>query len=46
VNALRALAESVEYIDANMPAALGFDTQKELLDYALGQASTLGHSLV
>jgi hypothetical protein len=43
--ARRALIDSVDYIDRNMPAALGFDTQKELLDYALSEVRVAGHYL-
>jgi hypothetical protein len=43
--ALRALAQSVDYIDAHMTDALGFDTQRELLDYALSQTTVAGHYL-
>jgi hypothetical protein len=43
--ARRALVDSVDYIDRNMPAALGFDTQRELLDFALTQVAVPGHYL-
>jgi Macrocin-O-methyltransferase (TylF) len=43
--ARRALVDSVDYIDKNMQSALGFDTQKELLDYSLTQVSMEGHYL-
>jgi hypothetical protein len=43
--ARRALADSVDYIDKNMQSALGFDTQRDLLDYALSQAVVQGHHL-
>jgi|HubBroStandDraft_6_1064221.scaffolds.fasta_scaffold22894_4 hypothetical protein len=43
--ARRALAASVDYIDQNMPTALGFDTQKEVLDCALDQVGVQGHYL-
>jgi len=43
--ARRALAASVDYIDRHMPDALGFDTQKELIDHALTQAPATGHYL-
>jgi hypothetical protein len=43
--ARRALVDSVDYIDRNMPDALGFDTQRELLDYALAQVAVPGHHL-
>jgi hypothetical protein len=42
---LRALAASVDYIDRQMPDALGFETQKELLEYALSQSEPEGHFL-
>jgi Macrocin-O-methyltransferase (TylF) len=32
---LRALNSSVDYIEANMPRAIGFETQKELIAYSL-----------
>jgi hypothetical protein len=43
--ARRALANSVDYIDQHMADALGFDSQKELLDYALTQTQVAGHYL-
>jgi hypothetical protein len=43
--ARRALVDSVDYIDKNMPSALGFDTQKELLDYSVTQVAVEGHYL-
>jgi hypothetical protein len=43
--ARRALMSSVDYIDSSMQDALGFDTQKELLDHALSLAGTDGHFL-
>jgi hypothetical protein len=43
--AIRALASTVDYIDARMADALGFETQRELLDYALSQTGTAGHYL-
>lgn len=43
--AKRALAASVDYIDAHMAEAIGFDTQKELLDYALGEVKLGGQYL-
>ncbi len=33
--ALRAFEESADYIEAHMPEAIGFDTQKELLEFAV-----------
>jgi len=41
--ALRALHESVDYIEENLPDAIGFETQKELIDYSLGQVKVPGH---
>jgi hypothetical protein len=41
----RALTASVDYIDQHMIGALGFDTQKELLDYAVTQTQAAGHYL-
>lgn len=43
--ARRALHDSVDYIDAHMAAAIGFETQKELLEYALAQTAVAGHYL-
>jgi hypothetical protein len=43
--ATRALMSSVDYIDSSMPDALGFDNQKELIDYSLTQAPAEGHYL-
>ena len=43
--AIRALDASVDYIDRHMGDAVGFDTQKELLDYALTQSPAAGHYL-
>lgn len=43
--ARRALTDSVDYIDRNMASALGFDTQRDLLDYSLSQVSVSGHYL-
>jgi hypothetical protein len=43
--ALRALEDSVDFIDEHMPDAVGFETQKEVTEYALKQARTSGHFL-
>jgi hypothetical protein len=43
--ALRALQRSVDYLERNMPDALGFDSQRELMDYALGTVALDGHYL-
>jgi hypothetical protein len=43
--ALRALQRSVDYIEENMPDALGFDTQRELIEYSLQATKTEGHYL-
>jgi len=43
--ARRALVDSVDYIDRHMPAALGFETQKELLEFALREVAVSGHYL-
>jgi hypothetical protein len=43
--ARRALGASVDYIDQHMASALGFDTQKELLDYALAEVKLSGQYL-
>jgi hypothetical protein len=42
---LRALEDSVDYIEANLPDALGFETQKEVVEYALSQVRVEGHYL-
>jgi predicted O-methyltransferase YrrM len=42
---LRALKASVDYIEANMPEAMGFKTQRELITYALTQIKEQGHLL-
>jgi predicted O-methyltransferase YrrM len=42
---LRALQRSVDYIERTMPDALGFESQRELIDFALGVAGTEGHYL-
>jgi Macrocin-O-methyltransferase (TylF) len=38
----RELERTVDYIESNMPNAIGFDTQKEVLDYALSQTTVAG----
>lgn len=43
--AIRALERSVDYIESNMADALGFDTQKELLSFALRETKVSGHYL-
>ncbi len=43
--ALRALEDTVNYIDEAMPDAVGFETQKELIEYSLGQVKVDGHYL-
>lgn len=43
--AFRALKSTVDYIESNMPDALGFDTQKEVLAYALSETRVPGHYL-
>jgi hypothetical protein len=40
---LRALARTVDYVDQKMPDALGFEAQRDLIEYALGAAETDGH---
>lgn len=42
---VRALHRSVDYIESQMPAALGFETQKELIEYSLKQVTVGGHYL-
>jgi hypothetical protein len=43
--ALRELRRSVDYLERNMPEALGFDSQRELIEYALGAVAMDGHYL-
>lgn len=43
--ALRALKETVDYIDEALPEAVGFETQKELIEYSLRSVSGQGHHL-
>jgi hypothetical protein len=43
--ALRALHRSVDYLEQKMPDALGFDSQRELIEYALGAVEIDGHYL-
>ena len=43
--ALRALRRSVDYLEQNMSDALGFDSQRELIDYSLNAISVEGHYL-
>jgi len=43
--AIPALSSSVDYIDLDMPQAIGFDSQKELIDFALEQARSSGYYL-
>ena len=43
--ALRALQRSVDYIEEKMPDALGFDTQRELIEYSLQATKIDGHYL-
>src|SRR5580704_7865699 len=42
---LRALQRTVDYIERNMPDALGFDSQRELIEYALRAIQIGGHYL-
>jgi predicted O-methyltransferase YrrM len=42
---IRALNRSVDYIEQRMPDAIGFDTQKEVLTYALAETAVAGHYL-
>jgi hypothetical protein len=42
---LRALKTSVDYIEAKMPDAMGFKTQKALIGYALTEMKSEGHIL-
>ena len=43
--ALRALRRSVDYLERNMPDALGFDSQRELIEYSLAAVAADGHYL-
>lgn len=43
VMALRALEESADYLEEHMPEAIGFDTQKELLEFAVDSVAVEGH---
>lgn len=43
--AIRALNKSVDYIESDMPQAMGFDTQKELIVYALNNTQVSGYYL-
>jgi predicted O-methyltransferase YrrM len=43
--ALRALQDTVDYIDEKLPGAVGFETQKELIEYTLAQVKVDGHYL-
>jgi len=43
--AIRELERTVNYIESHMADAIGFETQKELLDYALSQTNVRGHYL-
>jgi hypothetical protein len=40
---LRELQRTVDYIESAAPDALGFDTQRELIDYSLQSVSVAGH---
>jgi hypothetical protein len=40
--AIRSLKSSVDYVEAKMPDALGFETQKEVLTYGLGETKVPG----
>lgn len=42
---LRALQRTVDYIESAMPQALGFDSQREVIKYSLGEVRTEGHYL-
>ncbi len=41
--ALRALEDTVDYIEAALPDAVGFETQKELIEYSLARVKVDGH---
>src|SRR5262249_18379849 len=42
---LRALQRTVDYVERAMPDALGVDSQRELIEYALGAVRVDGHYL-
>jgi len=42
---MRALQRTVDYIERAMPDALGFDSQRELIDFALTETKIDGHYL-
>ena len=42
---LRALQRTVDYIERAMPDALGFDSQRELIEFSLGAVKIEGHYL-
>ena len=42
---LRALQRTVDYIERALPDALGFDSQRELIEYSLAEAKIDGHYL-
>ena len=42
---MRALQRTVDYIESTMPDALGFDSQRELIDFALTETRIDGHYL-
>ena len=42
---MRALQRTVDYIERAMPDALGFDSQRELIDFALTESKIEGHYL-
>ena len=42
---MRALQRTVDYIERTMPDALGFDSQRELIDFALTETKIEGHCL-
>ena len=43
--ALRALEDTVDYIDGHLPDAVGFETQKEVTEHALKQIKVAGYYL-
>ena len=42
---LRALRQTVDYIEKNMPDAMGLDTQRDLIDFSLREVKVDGHFL-
>jgi hypothetical protein len=43
--AIRALQRTVDYIEREMPEALGLDSQREAMDYSLQAVAVDGHNM-